>query len=270
MKSKLLFRFWMALLIGLFSCSPHEELAPPDNPLDPDNPDYEPPTATITSGQVSGSIITTESVTFTWEGNSITKDFSYRFDNDEWSNWMTIQTRTFSYLDEIAHRFEVRARGENDEIQEIPTTCNFTTNAVEGASLILFPYRQECNVGDTLSVVVMLEEVTDILGAEFTLDYDPAGFQFNDSQTGAFADSIHATGLQVIESDQVLGKVSASVAAAAGSARSFSGTVSILTIRLKTVKAGTFILTLGNGVLVNSNRQPATINLLREGTVVVK
>ncbi|MFA4906743.1 MAG: cohesin domain-containing protein [archaeon] len=270
MKSKLLFRFWMALLIGLFSCSPREELAPPDNPLDPDNPDYESPTATITSGQVNGSIMTTESVTFTWEGNSITKDFSYRFDDGEWSDWTTIRTVTFAYLDELAHRFEVHARGENDEIQEIPTSNDFTTDAVVGASLILFPYCQTKNVGDTMTVAVMLEEVTDILGAEFTLTYDPAGFQFIDSQTGAYADSIHATGLQVVEVDPVLGKIFASVTAAAGSVKSFSGTASLLTIRLKTVKAGTFTLTLGNGVLVDSNRQPATINRLRSGVVVVK
>jgi len=270
MKSKLLFRFWMALLIGLFSCSPHEELAPPDNPLDPDNPDYEPPAVVITYGIMDGGVLMTDSATFSWEGNSITKDFSYRFDNGEWSNWTTIQTVTFSYLDEMAHRFEVRARGENDEIQEIPATSDFTTDAVDGASLILFPYRQTSNVGDTLTVAVMLEEVTNILGAEFTLTYDPTGFLFIDSQTGTFADSIQATGLQVVEVDPVLGKVSASVTAAAGSVKFFSGTASLLTIRLKTIKIGTYSLTLGNGVLVDSNRQPAAVNRLRGGVVVVK
>jgi hypothetical protein len=262
--------FWIIPLLVIFACSPHQELTPPDNPLDPDNPDYEPPMATITSGQVNDSIITTESVTFTWEGNSITKDFSYRFDNGEWSNWITERTETFDYLDEIAHRFELRARGENDEVQEIPDVCDFTIDAVKGASLILFPYCQTSSVDDTLTVAVMLEEVTDILGAEFTLDYDPAGFQFIDSQTGTFADSLDAIGLQIVESDLVLGKISASITAAAGSARSFSGTASLLTLRLKAIKTGTFALTQGNGVLVDSNRQPSTINCLRNGIVNVK
>ncbi|MFA4839670.1 MAG: cohesin domain-containing protein [Candidatus Neomarinimicrobiota bacterium] len=270
MRSKLLFRFWMALLIGLFSCSPRLELAPPDNPLDPDNPDYEPPTAVITYGIADGGVSTKDSVTFSWNGNVITRDFSYRFDDSNWSGWTTSKTVTFSYLDELPHRFEVRARGENDEIQEIPTSSGFITDAIEGASLILFPYRQTSNVGDTLTVAVMLEEVTDIIGAEFTLTYDPTGFLFIDSQTGAFADSIQATGLQVVEVDPVPGKVSASVTAAAGSAKSFSGTASLIMISLKTVKAGTFTLTLGNGVLVDSNRQPVTINRLRGELLVVK
>ena len=76
-------RLWLAaggplvlavLLAAVTACDqiilPEEPEEPVyDNPVDPDSPDFVAPQTTITDGPAEGSTISTNSATFTWQGN---------------------------------------------------------------------------------------------------------------------------------------------------------------------------------------------------------
>ena len=55
-------------LLGLLFWSCAEEFVP-DNPIDPDNPDYIPPIVSITDGLEFGQVITQENFTVSYSGN---------------------------------------------------------------------------------------------------------------------------------------------------------------------------------------------------------
>ena len=61
---RILYVTLLALLF--FSCA--EEFVP-DNPVDPDNPDYVPPIVSIVSGPTEGQTLLTETAVFTFSGN---------------------------------------------------------------------------------------------------------------------------------------------------------------------------------------------------------
>lgn len=64
-------------MMFLFACGDLEL----DNPLDPENPDYVEPETTILTGPAEGDTVHNSSVTFTWEGNEQTIEYSYSINN---------------------------------------------------------------------------------------------------------------------------------------------------------------------------------------------
>ena len=59
----------LALVLAGFGCSTLPDEPEFDNPILPDDPNYEPPQTTITSGLVEGAVVVNHTVTFTWAGN---------------------------------------------------------------------------------------------------------------------------------------------------------------------------------------------------------
>ena len=170
----------------LFACEPGEEFTP-ENPLDPENPDYIPPEVTILS-PTEGDVIEASSVTFSWMGNET--DMLYRYSVDSvWSDWDLSETITIDYIDEGFHGFAVQSSyitGDTSTIESI----SFTVDAVEGPALMFYPRRQVTSQGSSVQFQVLAEEVYNVAGAEFTILFDPTELQINSAAAGsAFGDN---------------------------------------------------------------------------------
>jgi len=174
----------MAVLLMATNCdifkTPVSHENPDDNPLDPDNPNYESPMATIVEAPVGGRTISTDVATFHWSGNNDDCQFSYRLNSESWSSWSLNTSVILDYLDEMSHLFQVIAKYPTDSVQHIPSEVSFTVDAIDGPALWLYHKKVETTVNDTFSVKVMLDEVTDLAMMSIVLDFDPAYLQIQD------------------------------------------------------------------------------------------
>ena len=145
----------------------------PDNPIDPNNPNYLPPIITVISGPVEGETISNSSATFVFEGNESSMLYRTRIDEYDWSGWQNSTAKTFDYLDEGVHRFQLQGKyttGDTTATIEI----NFDVDAVLGPALIFYPRRHTTTQGNTVTFQVIAEEVYDLTGMEMVINYNPA------------------------------------------------------------------------------------------------
>ena len=66
----------------IFSCETEPEF---DNPLDPENPEFEIPTVFIDADFAAGDTLASETVTVTLVGNELVSEYRYKFDQAEWT-----------------------------------------------------------------------------------------------------------------------------------------------------------------------------------------
>ena len=78
--------------------------------------------------------------------------FSYKLDNQNWSNWSNVKEATFTYLDEGKHTFMVKAKYINNIEQEEPAKVDFTVDAVKGPALMFRPRKVEITAGQYFDV----------------------------------------------------------------------------------------------------------------------
>ncbi len=219
--------------------TPVEHENPDDNPIDPDNPEYVPPLATITVGPVSGSIIDTDEVMFCWCGNTEDCLFSYKLNNNPWSPWDADTTVSFNYLDELDYLFQLKASYPTGSEQAVPETVTFTVDAIEGPALWLYHKKVKTTVNDTFSVYVVVEEVNDLAMAAVNLNFNPEYLQIQSYEI-LENDSVLA-GKQVIQvdnHDNDIGKMTVYLALVSSENASVSGTGSIIRIVFRSLKQG--------------------------------
>jgi len=225
-------RVFTLLIVGLiWTCSPHDELEVPSNPLDPNNPIYVGPSIETVSGPSEGEVITNTSVTFTWEGNETAVEFSYSFDGSGWSEWSQSYSMSMEYLDEGNHSFQVKARSINADVQLVPTSIDFIVNAVSGPSAIVYPYLQHASPGDTLEFEIRAEEVTNLFAVELEIFIDYQYIELIEVLDGDIIDEWGGEVLQI--QDQTDSTASLSIVAVEGESISFSGTTSILILKAR-------------------------------------
>jgi hypothetical protein len=230
--------FALTLIMG---CSSHDELPPPDNPFDPGNPDYVSPNLTIISGPALGEIIDNPFVTLVWEGNESATEYLYKFDSLDWSEWTTITTLTFDYLDEGNHRFEIKARSVNGEEQLTSTAIDFEVDAVGGPALMFYPRRQLSLLGEIVTFQILAEEVIDLMASEMYLDYDPTRLEIISIIQGDFFLN-QENSIFIYEVNTALGKVQISTTVLDGSLPVVSGTGDLARIQVRLLQAGAAVL----------------------------
>jgi len=142
-----------------------------DNPFDPQNPSYVPPTVTIDSGPDDNETITTDNVVFTWLGNNETMTFRYFLDGTLKQDWDDMRSVIIKYLDEGEHRFGVQGKYPTDDVSDT-VYVNFNVNAVLGPSLLFYPRKHDAVIGEEVTFQIFAEEVVDLSGAEFTINYN--------------------------------------------------------------------------------------------------
>jgi hypothetical protein len=107
---KIIVEIGLLLLVGMMACETLPEEPEYDNPIIPDDPNFELPQTTITSGPSEEAVVDTHTVTFMWIGNQEGMDFTYRLYEGDWSAWSSDTSVTYAYLDEGDYLFEVKGR----------------------------------------------------------------------------------------------------------------------------------------------------------------
>lgn len=232
--------FYIFLVIFVFiGCNVITEPTPPErkNPIDPQNPNFQPPRAEVVSGPNDNSTVTTHTVTFQWRGNQADSLmlFSFKLDNQNWSEWSQDKTVTYEYLDEGKHTFYVKAKYVNNIEQQTPTVVNFTVDAIKGPSLMFIPRKSVVDKGSVFEVGIFAEESVNFAGAKIVVSYDFNLFQLDNVEIYKDTRSIllknGGTVIDFIET--TTGKVIISVAVAGGNPNNVNGTGAIGSLRFK-------------------------------------
>jgi len=250
----------------LFACESGEEFTP-ENPLDPDNPDYIPPEVTILS-PTEGDFIEESSITFSWVGNDT--DMLYRYKMDSvWSDWGLPETITIDYIDEGVHGFAVQSSyitGDTSTIESI----SFTVDAVEGPALMFYPRRQAASQGSSVQFQILAEEVYNVAGAEFTILFDPTELQINSAAAGtAFGNNGEV--IFIADIDNSSGSLTISTAVWGENSPSFSGTSDIAVIDVQVIKQGNLTISFdGMEIMKDPENNDITINAAVNGLVVAE
>ena len=212
-------KLYLVIATVLLSCS--EEFQP-DNTLDPENPDYISPIVSIVSGPTEGETLSTESTIFTFSGNQEAMLFRTRLDTSYWSGWMSSLFVTLDYMDEGDHTFYLQGQYTTGDTSEI-ISISFSVDAVSGPALLFFPRRHKAATGQTVTYQVLAEEVYNLAGTEFVLDYNPSKFVVEAVREGTLFSSV---GIPIFfyEIDPGVGKLTITAAAWAGDQLGFTGT----------------------------------------------
>ncbi len=266
----------LTLLLGalIAGCSSHEELPPPDNPFDPGNPEYVSPSVEITGGPIESEVVGNTAVTFQWQGNESATEFSYQFDESDWSNWIADTSILFDYLDEGAHSFKLKARSVNGEEQETFQAVDFSIDGVGGPSALIYPYKQSCNPGDTLMFQVMAEEVTDLFAVELEVTFNSDYLQLLDISNGSITSEWGGLPLFVHEVHE--NSISISQVAVEGTITSFSGSTSLINLGFRVQPDAvidpdvTKVIEVREITYLNSNMDFIPVHLLRSGGLDVQ
>lgn len=120
-----------------------------DNPLDPDNPDFEPPETIIIGGPAEGEIVSESIVTFHWKGNEHASEYATNLNNIGWSAWSLNTEINYEYLDEDDYTFQVKSRYSTGDEDDSPAEIHFTIDAIQGQSLRVFPLLTETSVNQS-------------------------------------------------------------------------------------------------------------------------
>jgi len=171
-----------ALILFLLSCA--EDFAP-DNPLDPENPEYIPPFVTITDGPQDGSTVSSSSVDFEWDGNEPAMTFRYRLDDESWSAWVSSKSTTFNYLDEGDYAVSVQGQYTTSDTSEV-VSSSFTVDAVSGSALRFYRLYTEAGLGDQIILDIYAEEVVNLAGAEIVVEFDYESVSYLSVSPGDF------------------------------------------------------------------------------------
>ena len=261
----LIFTLLIPLSLLIMSCdvltTQVENVNPDDNPIDPDNPDYEPPLAIISEGPENGSTINDDFVTFKWYGNEEDCEFSYRLDDDEWSEWNADSIVNYDYLDEINHIFEVKAKFSTDSVQNVPSSVSFTVNAIEGPALWLYNKKIETSVNSTFSVYVIAEEVTELAMMSVVLNFDPAYLEIQEYEVCEDDSILNGRQLiQVNNCDNAKGLLTVYLALVSNEQESLNGSGPIIRVVFNAMQQGISNISFDNGCYFRkANNNPIEI-----------
>lgn len=170
--------FILLILLSLFimSCdvltTQVEDVNPDDNPIDPDNPDFIPPTTTLISAPDEGEIISVDNVTFKWRGNDPSCTFSYHLNNEIWSEWTQDTLVTYTYLDEGEYSFSVKSRYPTGAEEDPEKSVSFTIDAVKGPALRFYKKKVETPAGSNFQIEVWAEEISGLAIISINIDFN--------------------------------------------------------------------------------------------------
>ena len=220
-----------------------------NNPLIPGDPNYTDPQTTITSGPAEGAVLDSHAVTFSWTGNRDEMEFRFRLNAGIWSDWAADTAVAYTYQDEGPNLFEVHGRYISLVEEKTPASRLYEINNIQGPALWLSPRYQEASQGDFRTVIIMLEEVTDVMAAKVLLTFDPAQFEilavilYNDGRS-----LLTSTGGSVIgfaSYDISAGTATIEAVTVAGNPAGVSGRGPIAEARFKVLAGG--VLSFGAG-----------------------
>jgi hypothetical protein len=243
------------------------------NPLDPTDPDYVPPVATITEGPAEGETVPDADVSFTWRGADRVDTYRSRLNESEWTDWQATTAVDFQMLDEGPHVFYVMGRYPTGAEQTEPTARTFIVNAVTGPALMFRPRRVVVEPGDTFSVDVIAEEVTDLMGARVRITSDPQALRLQNVAKGSFLAENGGTVVFLDSGDDgtLTGVLAVDTAVAEGEPDGVNGSGTVATLSFMARAVGTTALSYtDNSALRDSQNQEIPLRDGIECEVVVQ
>ncbi len=259
MKSLLL----ILLTVFLLSCA--DEFVP-DNPVDPENPDYIPPIVSIVSGLSENEILDVERFTITFSGNELSMLFRTKLDTNDWTGWFSSTSQTVDFLDEGNHDFYVQGRyttGDTSNIVWVP----FEVDAVQGPALMFLPRRHIVSIGEKIDFKITAEEVYNLAGAEFHLNYDPSLVSIESVISG----DIFSTGgspIFLFEDKPESGLLTITSATWGQGISSYTGTAVIANVEFEVQSVGEIDIVFdGTEVFRNSENETIIINETIHGRI---
>ena len=225
--------FLFSLLTLFLSCA--EEFVP-ENTLDPDNPDYVPPIISIVSGPSEGQTLLTSSVVVEFSGNDEDMLFRTRLDSSYWSGWISSKSITLDYLDEGDHIFSLQGRYTTGDTSNV-ISIGFAVDAVGGPAFLFYPRQRTAATGQMVTFQILIEEVYNLAGAEFILDYNPSKMIIEDVRQGDLFNTI-GTPIFFSEINPGTGNLIITSAVWGGDDLGFTGTGVIAEIDVKLLQDG--------------------------------
>ena len=231
-------RLFIIFILLFWSCD--EVVIEQDNPLDPGNPEFEPPTVTFISGPDDGETITTSDVTFVWDGNDLITEYRTKYNNDSWAEWSNETSVTFQYLDEGSYSFSIQGRYSTGDTSAVIAN-NFYVDAVQGPALMFYPRARFSNGGWNVTFQILAEEVTSLTAAQFNVTFDPDKLEIISVIQGSLL-QLSGESIFNVEFDNETGSLSVITAALGGDLPSADGTGALLELVLAIKATGTSIL----------------------------
>ncbi len=210
-----------------------------DNPFDSGGDNFITLVTTLVS--VPQGIIDTTSFRFSWVGSSELLEFSYRLDDHSFSAWSSDTAATLEYLDEGDHIFEVKSRYSPGVEEDSPAQIDFTVDAVQPGSIVLYPYSVEAEAGDTLTIELRADEIVGLTVLDCTFEYDTTTMVpiLDSAESGSFLSKDGGTTILFTELNPYL---SISIGVAQGPVDGVSGSGSIAIIQFRALSSGTILL----------------------------
>jgi hypothetical protein len=252
-------------LLCLWTCEEAEFIQ--DNPLDESNPDYVPPTVAFTSGPTDGQTIDASGVTFSWEGNELISEYRTKRNDEAWNDWSDATTLVWEYLDEGAYQMALQGRYDSGDTSYV-VSVGFIVDAIQGPALIFHPRVVTTTVGSSVTIQVMAEEVTDLMGAQFNINFDPSKLEILAIAQGPML-QISGESIFNADYDNTAGSISVVTAALGGSQPSVDGTGILVELEIKVNTAGTSTLEFdGTELFRDPENNDVSINETVDGLVV--
>ena len=227
----------LSIIIVLLFWSCEEIVVQQDNPLDPGNPEYDPPVITFVSGPGGGETISTSEATFSWEGNDLVSEYRTKINNDPWGDWADHTSITLQYLDEGGYTFSIQGRYTTEDTSAVISN-NFSVDAVQGPALMFYPRANFSSVGSNVTFQVLAEEVTSLTAAQFNVTFDPSKLEIVSVTQGSLL-QISGESIFSTEFDNQAGSLSVITAALGGDLPSVDGTGVLLELVLSVKATGT-------------------------------
>ena len=166
-----MYRLIPILIIALMLIGCPGTLEEPEwnNPTDPDLPTFVEPETIIDNGPLNDAVVNDHTVTFQFSGNENVVEYSWLLNGSDWSDWNTVNSITFDYLDEGDYEFQVKGRYNDIEEDGSPALRVFTIDAVQGPALRFLPRKVIIASDEIFSVDIIAEEVTNLSGMQIII-----------------------------------------------------------------------------------------------------
>ena len=224
------------LLLLFLSCEEISDFET-DNPFDPQNPQYTPPSVTLTSGLQNNETINSSTTSFSWDGNVEGMLFRYFINERTLQEWDSDNSVVIDFLDEGDYVFGVQGKYPTGDTSDTLFVA-FTVDAVSGPALLFSPRKHISPVGGSIVFDILAEEVDSLAAASFTILFDPILIKVDSVVSGQYiGDNLESIFYTDIKNG--LGAVDIITALIGSNEPVFSGTESLAKIYVSVKSSGT-------------------------------
>ena len=172
----------LPLILFFFACETFDINT--DNPLDPNNPDYNEPTISI-SGVDNNQTIITNNIDITLKGNENVSEYRYQILSSDpfidmgsnWSEGTASNIISLEYLNEFTYLFVAQSRYLTEEVSA-NASVTFTVDAVKPSSLLFYPNQLQSDIFENSTFELYAHDLPNVSVLEFIIEYGASSISF--------------------------------------------------------------------------------------------